>query len=135
MSTSTGFRGSIDDMSTAFIRALPRLAARDVNRAVEFYETQLGFVASLHLEDYAILRREGAEIHVGRIEIEPKANPIMCRVDVRGIAELHERCRALGIVHSTDTLSTNPWGRLEFSVVDPDGNLVTFAEALTPAGA
>ena len=51
MSTSNTFHGSISGMSTAFIRAIPRLAARDVNRAVEFYESQLGFSASLHLED------------------------------------------------------------------------------------
>jgi len=89
-------------MSTAFIRAIPRLAARDVNRAVEYYETQLGFSASLHLEDYAILRRDAAEIHLGRAEVDPNANPIKCRVDVRGIAELYERCRALGIVHAND---------------------------------
>jgi catechol 2,3-dioxygenase-like lactoylglutathione lyase family enzyme len=133
MSTSTDFRGSIDPMSTAFIRAIPRLAARDVNRAVEFYETQLGFSASLHLEDYAILRRDAAEIHVGKLEFDPKMNHIMCRVDVRGIADLYERCRALGLVQANDTLSTKPWGRLEFSVVDLDGNVVTFAEA--PAAA
>lgn len=135
MSTSTGFHGSIDVMSTAFIRAIPRLVARDVNRAVEFYESKLGFSATLHLEDYAILRREGAEIHVGKLELEPKANIITCRVDVRGIAELYDRCRASGIVHANDTLSMKPWGRLEFSIVDLDGNLVTFAEALAPATA
>ena len=133
MSTSTDFRGSINLMSTAFIRAIPQLAARDVNRAVEFYETQLGFSASLHLEDYAILRRDSAEIHLGKLEIDPQTNHLRCRVDVRGIAELYERSRALGIVHASDTLSTKPWGRLEFSVVDLDGNLVTFAEAPAPA--
>src|SRR5471032_2241200 len=111
MSTSSDFRGSINAMSTAFIRAIPRLAARDVNRAVEFYETQLGFSASLHLEDYAIVRRDSAEIHLGKLEVDPKANLILCRVDVRGIAELYERCRALGIVHANDTLSMKPWGR------------------------
>jgi uncharacterized glyoxalase superfamily protein PhnB len=133
MSTSISFRGSIEAMSTAFLRAIPRLAAQDVNRAVEFYETQLGFSASLHLEDYAILRRDAAEIHLGRLQVDPHANPIMCRVDVRAIAELYERCRALGIVHANDTLSMKSWGRLEFSVVDLDGNVVTFAEA--PAAA
>jgi len=116
-------------MSTAFLRAIPRLAARDVNRAVEFYESQLGFTASLHLEDYAILRRDSAELHLGQLEVDPKANPILCRVDVHGIAELYERCRALNIVLGSDTLSTKPWGRLEFSAVDLDGNVLTFAEA------
>lgn len=133
MSTSSAFRGSIEPMSTAFIRAIPRLAVRDVNRAVEFYETHLGFSASLHLEDYAILRRDSAEIHLGQREIDPKANPIVCRVDVRGIAEFYERCRAQDIVHAGDALAMKPWGRLEFSVLDLDGNLLTFAEAPAPA--
>lgn len=120
-------------MSTAFLRAIPRLAARDVNRAVEFYESQLGFSASLHLEDYAILRRDAAEIHLAKLEIDPKANSIACRLDVRGIAEFYERCRGLDVVHASDTLSMKPWGRLEFSVVDLDGNVLTFAEAPAPA--
>ena len=120
-------------MSTVFLRAIPRLAARDVTRAVEFYETQLGFSASLHLEDYAILRRDTVEIHLGRFEVDAKANPILCRVDVRDITEFYERCRARDIVHATDTLATKSWGRLEFSIVDLDGNVVTFAEAPAPA--
>ena len=120
-------------MSTAFLRAIPRLAVRDVNRAVEFYESHLGFSASLHLEDYAIVRRDTAEIHLGRREIDPKLNPIVCRVDMRGIAEYYERCRGLNVVHAGDALTMKPWGRLEFSVMDPDGNLLTFAEAPAPA--
>lgn len=120
-------------MSTAFLRAIPRLATRDVTRSVEFYETHLGFSASLHLEDYAILRRDAAEIHVGKLEIDSNANPILCRVDVRGITEFYERCRAQNIVHASDALSTNRWGRLEFSIVDLDGNVVTFAETPLPA--
>src|SRR5215475_10554113 len=105
-------------MSTAFLRAIPRLAVRDVNRAVEFYESHLGF---------------SAEIHLGQREIDPKSNPIVCRVDLRGINEFYERCRTLDIVHAGDALTMKPWGRLEFSVMDLDGNLLTFAEAPAPA--
>jgi catechol 2,3-dioxygenase-like lactoylglutathione lyase family enzyme len=120
-------------MKPAFVQAIPRLAARDVNAAVEFYETNLGFQATLHLEDYAILKRDAVEIHLGLLAHDPLTNNISCRIDVRGVAELHERCRALGLVQAQDSLAMGPWHRLEFTILDPDRNLITFAEASAPA--
>ncbi len=117
-------------MKPVFVQVIPRVVARDVNAAVEFYETNLGFQTTLHLEDFAILKRDSIEMHVGLLEHDPLNNNIHCRVDVRGVAELHERCRALGIVHPNDSLSMKPWHRLEFSVLDPDRNLITFAEVV-----
>ena len=120
-------------MKPVFVQSIPRLLARDVNAAVEFYETNLDFQTTLHLENYAILKRDGVEIHVGLLAHDPLKNDVSCRVDVRGISELYERCRALGIVHPNDVLSLKPWHRREFSILDPDRNLITFAEVLVPA--
>lgn len=122
-------------MKPVFVQAIPRLIARDVNAAIEFYETNLGFQTTLHLEDYAILKRDTVEIHLSLLAHDPKTNNISCRVDVRGVTELYERCRSLGIVHPNDSLSMKPWHRLEFSILDPDRNLITFAELPAPAAA
>ena len=122
-------------MKPVFVQAIPRVIARDVNAAVEFYETNLGFQATLHLEDFAILKRDAVEIHVGRLDHDPLANHTRCRVEVRGVAELHERCRALGVVPAHDSLAMGPWHRVEFSVLDLDRNVITFAEAPAPTAA
>ena len=122
-------------MKPVFVQAIPRLVARDVNAAIEFYETNLGFHATLHLEDYAILKRDSVEIHLSLLAHDPKTNNISCRIDVRGVTQLHERCRALGSVQPNDSLTMKPWHRLEFSILDPDRNLITFAEVLAPATA
>ena len=33
------------------------------------------------------------------------------------------------MIHPNDPLALKPWGNREFSIVDPDGNLVTFQQA------
>jgi uncharacterized glyoxalase superfamily protein PhnB len=52
----------------------------------------------------------------------------MLRVGVRGIDPLYEHCQIEGIVHPNAPLQEKPWGFREFSVIDNDGNLVTFFE-------
>jgi uncharacterized glyoxalase superfamily protein PhnB len=52
----------------------------------------------------------------------------MLRVGVRGIDPLYEHGKTDGIVHPNDPLQEKPWGFREFSVIDHDGNLVTFFE-------
>lgn len=45
-----------------------------------------------------------------------------------GFTKVYASCVAFGIVHPRAALETKPWGTREFGIVDPDGNLVTFAE-------
>lgn len=33
-------------------------------------------------------------------------------------------------IHPNGTLSKKPWGQKEFSLLDPDNNLLTFGEAM-----
>ena len=51
------------------------------------------------------------------------------RVGVQGIDELYGECRvARGSCMPNAALHEEPWGFKEFSVIDLDGNLVTFFE-------
>lgn len=47
---------------------------------------------------------------------------------IEGVDALYAQCLAFGIVHPNATLQTPAWGSREFAVLDPDGNLVTFAQ-------
>ena len=52
-----------------------------------------------------------------------------CRICVEGIDALFEDFSRLGIIHPNGRPESKPWGTREFSILDVDGNLVTFSEA------
>jgi len=49
-------------------------------------------------------------------------------VYVAGIDDLFNELQSEGVIHPNAPLETKPWGSREFGILDPDGNLVTFAE-------
>lgn len=116
-----------------FLSATPVLASLDIERSVAFFESKLGF-ARIHVEQgvYGIVHRGQVQIHFWACNDEKIAQATGCRVRVSGVRALYEHCRAVNIVHPNAPLADKPWGTLEFAVLDPDGNLVTFHE---PAGA
>lgn len=114
---------------TRFVSATPVLASLDIERSVEFYCSRLGF-ARVHVQPgtYGIVSRGAVQLHFWACTERHIAENTSCRVRVEGIAALFAQCAAFGIVHPNAALDTRPWGTREFGVLDPDGNLVTFAE-------
>lgn len=111
----------------ALVSAVPVVPARDIAATTAWYRDRLGF-SVLHAErEYGIVRRDRTWIHFwGPSGIDLEESDTMIRIGVRGIDALHERCQREGIVHPNAPLEEKPWGSREFSVVDRDGNLVTF---------
>jgi len=123
----------------------PVLPIGDMARSVAFYRDALGFRV-LHQEaGYAVLRRDGAGIHLwaasdegwrGRSGPSPVvtgaesflAGTASCRVQVTGVDALCEQLRPSGSLHPNAPLRDQPWGSREFGVLDPDHNLITFYE-------
>jgi hypothetical protein len=100
--------------------AIPKLASLDFER--------LQFVRRGTYPDYDIVERDGVQLHFwlctdGRI---PKETA--CRIEVEGIDGLFAEFSALGVVHPNGALERKPWGVDEFSILDIDGNLVTFQQ-------
>lgn len=107
----------------------------------------MGFLIDHAEEGYAVLRRDGVEIHLWRASDESwkdrNGHPIesgaesflsgtaSCRVLVANIDALHREMEESGVVHPNGTLSNKPYGLREFAVLDHDGNLITF---FTPLG-
>jgi catechol 2,3-dioxygenase-like lactoylglutathione lyase family enzyme len=114
---------------TRFVSATPVLASLDIERSIEFFCTRLGFF-KVHLQQgiYGIVSRGAVQIHFWACSERHIAENTSCRVRVEGIDSLFAECQAFAIVHPNAPLETTPWGTREFGVVDPDGNLVTFAE-------
>jgi uncharacterized glyoxalase superfamily protein PhnB len=110
----------------------PRLIANDVVRSANWYKENLGFkLISLYWEgnpEYAILERDGVEIHLTKAAVRPEENDNMLYIRVNGIEELYEHCSKRELVHPNGPLQTKPWKQREFSVIDPNGALLTFGE-------
>jgi catechol 2,3-dioxygenase-like lactoylglutathione lyase family enzyme len=114
---------------TEFVSAVPIIPARDIEASTAWYRDQLGFDV-FHVEgEYGIVGRGESWIHFwGPSDIAPDASNTMIRLGVRGIDALYAHCEERGIVHPNSRLREQPWGFREFSVIDHDGNLVTFFE-------
>ncbi len=116
-------------MAPTLISAAPVLASLDIERTVAFYCSSLGF-ARVYVEPgaWGIVARDSVQIHFWACSDKNIAENTSCRVYVSGIDALYGELNLVGVVHPNAPLVQKPWGSREFGVLDPDGNLITFAE-------
>jgi catechol 2,3-dioxygenase-like lactoylglutathione lyase family enzyme len=127
-------------------QTIPALPVRDASRAVEFYRDKLGFDVVHHDGGFAVLKRDGAEVHLWEASDESWrehtsdespvrsgaesfiAGTASCRIATEGVDELYGELREGGILHpvSRDGVDETDFGTREFAALDPDGNLLTF---------
>jgi uncharacterized glyoxalase superfamily protein PhnB len=115
--------------------AAPQLLVGDLGKALAFYGERLGFRTDFVYEGfYAAVSRDGATLHLKcapRLEGERahrRANEHLdAYLDVAGVRELYEELVGRG-APITRALESRPWGRLEFSVEDPDGHILCFSD-------
>ena len=115
-------------MPARLLAAIPKLASLDIARSLAFYE-RLGFTSRGGHADYGIVERDSIQLHLWLCRDPEIPKQTACRVVVDGIADLFATYSPLGVIHPNDPLARKPWGVWEFSVLDPDGNLVTFQQA------
>ena len=132
-----------DSNAPRFVAAVPVLPVSDRRRAVAFFVDVLGF-AELVDEDgqgLGIVNRDAVQVHVWAADgsapgaEEYLAGSASCRLEVVGVDALHDVCAGVWPVHPNGALGDRPWGAREFSVLDPDGNLITMYEWRRAAGA
>lgn len=116
-------------MTARLIAAIPKLASLDIERSLAFFE-RLGFRRLHTSREYGVVRRDDVSLHFWLCADARIPHETGCRVSVAGIDPLFETFSALGIIHPNGHLESKPWGSREFSILDPDGNLVTFNETL-----
>jgi catechol 2,3-dioxygenase-like lactoylglutathione lyase family enzyme len=131
----------------ALSRTIPALPVRDVRAAVAHYREHFGFDAPHETDDFAVLVRDEAVIHLWgardegwRTRDDLAGDPICsgaesflagtasCRVEVGDPDGLFEELARQGVLHPTaraGVASTN-FGTREFATLDLDGNLLTF---------
>jgi catechol 2,3-dioxygenase-like lactoylglutathione lyase family enzyme len=111
---------------------------------VTFYRDKLGWTVVHQEAGFAIVQRDQVALHLWAAADESwrtraSASPVViagtasCRVHVDGIDGLYRSLDPLGIVHPNGRLRATPWGTREFGILDPDRNLITFAERVPAA--
>ena len=108
--------------------AVPVLAVEDLAKSVEFWERNLGFEKAFEFGPYAGVQRGPVEIHLSGAADSWSSAPNTCRIDVQGVDALYAEIEPRGIVKPDETLQTTSFGMRQFSVLDPSGNRITFAE-------
>jgi catechol 2,3-dioxygenase-like lactoylglutathione lyase family enzyme len=125
-------------MTNAADRKLVAFAAvftvRDVGRSLDYYGARLGFREFFRLGDppsYAIVERDAVSLHL--MPASQESRGLGCSsiyVFAASVDDLHAELLAQGctIEHAPADLD---YGMREMSVLDPDGNRITFSQEVT----
>jgi hypothetical protein len=106
------------------------------NKAItkEYYTKNLGFevFGIQDYEGYLMLRQDGFEIHFFEyITLNPLENYGQIYIRTNNIDALYQRLiEHKTSIHPNGKLQIKPWGQKEFSLLDPDHNLITFGESI-----
>lgn len=111
----------------------PKLPMRDKTVTRDFY-MRLGFenVGQTDYKDYLMLRIDHIELHFFVFKaLDPAENYGQVYIRTDDIEEWYQEVRQQGLaIHPNGALQTKTWGQKEFSMLDPDNNLLTFGQAL-----
>ena len=110
----------------------PKLPMRDKNVIREFYSNQLGFnqFGSADFDGYLMMEKEKIQIHFFEFkEFDPKENYGQVYIRTDNIDEFYKSLLEKQTeIHPNGKLEIKPWGQKEFSILDPDSNLLTFGQ-------
>ena len=128
-------------------KTIPALPVRDVGAAVAHYRERFGFDAPHEADDFAVIVRDDAVLHLWGATAEDwrsrdnltgqpiclgaesfLAGTASCRIEVVDVDALFEELRREGVLHPTvrGGVAATDFGTREFATVDLDGNLLTF---------
>ncbi|MFP4846021.1 bleomycin resistance protein [Winogradskyella sp. PE311] len=111
----------------------PKIPMRNKNITKAFYIEQLGFteLGSTDYDEYLMLKKDEIELHFFEFKtLNPKENYGQVYIRTDNIEGLYQEYLDNKVkIHPNGPLQTKPWGQKEFSVLDPDTNLLTFGQS------
>jgi len=111
----------------------PKLPMRDKNITREFYINKLGFnvFGDEDYDGYLMMEKDKIQIHFFEFkELDPKQNYGQVYIRTDNIDSYYQLLLDNNTkIHPNGPLETKPWGQREFSVLDPDNNLLTFGQS------
>jgi predicted enzyme related to lactoylglutathione lyase len=103
---------------------VPQIPVRDLDRAIKFYQSQLGFTLDWKYEDgIAGVSRDEARLFLDRFT-EGQVHPVRVWLNLRSVAEvdaLHSEWQKSN-VPIVSAPEQKPWGIYEFIAEDCEGN-------------
>ena len=110
----------------------PKLPMRNKAVTKDYYINSLGFeiFGSADYPDYLMIRKDGIQIHFFEFrELDPKENYGQVYIRTNDIDQLYQSLLDKKVsIHPGAPLQIKPWGQKEFSLLDPDNNLLTFGQ-------
>lgn len=111
----------------------PKLPMRDKAATKDFYLNKLGFKAfgNTDFDGYLMVEKDRIQIHFFEFkELDPKENYGQVYIRTDDIDNLYKSMLDSKIsIHPAGHLQIKPWGPKEFSLLDPDNNLLTFGQS------
>lgn len=111
----------------------PKLPMRDKNITREFYINKLGFnvFGDEDYDGYLMMEKDKIQIHFFEFKkLNPKQNYGQVYIRTDNIDSYYQLLLDNNTkIHPNGPLETKPWGQREFSVLDPDNNLLTFGQS------
>jgi hypothetical protein len=106
---------------------------RDKTVTSNFFIRKLGFhrSGSIDYDEYLMIQKDNIQIHFFEFkELDPKQNYGQVYIRTDEIDELYHSMLDKKIsIHPAGDLQIKPWGQKEFSILDPDNNLLTFGQS------
>jgi len=116
---------------------VPKLPMRNKVVTFDYYINKLGFelFGSPDYDDYLMVQKDQIQIHFFRFEgLVPKENYGQVYIRTDDIDELYKSMKQNQVeIHPNGPMEVKPWGQKEFSLLDPDSNLLTFGQSATVA--
>jgi len=112
----------------------PKLPMRDKNVTKEYYTNKLGFsvLGSVDYEGYLMMEKDQIQIHFFEFKaLDPKENYGQVYIRTDHIQDFYQTLLDnKTTIHPNGPLATKPWGQMEFAILDPDNNLLTFGQSM-----
>jgi hypothetical protein len=111
----------------------PKLPMRDKNVTRDFYRklefTEFG---NADYDGYLMIQKDKIQLHLFEFkELNPQENYGQVYIRTDAIDTLYQSMLDKKLfIHPSGHLQSKPWGQREFSMLDPDNNLLTFGQSI-----
>ena len=111
---------------------IPKLPMRNKAITRNYYENKLGFkyIGSDDYDHYLIVEKDKLQIHFFEFKtLDPKENYGQIYIRTDNVDALYQSMLNNKVaIHPNGHLENKPWQQREFSLLDPDNNLLTFGQ-------
>lgn len=112
----------------------PKLPMRSKAITHNYYVNHMGFedIGKTDYPEYLMVRKDAVELHFFLYpDLDPATNDGQVYIRTNNIEAQYQYMQDNGLpIHPNGPLEVKPWGQMEFSMLDPDNNLLTFGQSV-----